>query len=102
MRSSFKDSGSTMQRSIRDEIKQLQASNQLVAEVGRMIELMDTGRERRKWAEETVRTLQCQVTPESLTRTLTLTSKRTQTLVAGESCSQAKPGEPKELRDEVP
>ena len=81
----------------------LQASNQLVAEVGRMIELMDTGRERRKWAEETVRTLQCQVTPESsLTRTLTLTSKRTQTLVAGESCSQAKPGEPQELRDEVP
>ena len=68
-----------MQRSIRDEIKQLQASNQLVAEVGRMIELMDTGRERRKWAEETVRTLQCQVTPE--------TSKRTQTLIAGESRS---------------
>ena len=80
----------------------LQASNQLVAEVGRMIELMDTGRERRKWAEETVRTLQCQVTPESLTGTLTLTFRRTQTLVAGESCSQAKPGEPQELRDEVP
>ena len=65
-----------------------------------MIELMDTGRERRKWAEETVRTLQCQVTPESLTRTLTF--RRTQTLVAGESCSQAKPGESQELRDEVP
>ena len=67
-----------------------------------MIELMDTGRERRKWAEETVRTLQCQVTPESLTGTLTLAFRRTQTLVAGESRSQAKPGEPQELRDEVP
>ena len=42
-------------------LNHIQASNQLVAEVGRMMELMDTGRERRKWAEETVRTLQCQV-----------------------------------------
>merc|ERR1719507_2553559 len=42
-------------------LNHIQASNQLVGEVGRIMDLMDTGRERRKWAEEAVRTLQAQV-----------------------------------------
>ena len=42
-------------------LSHLQASAQLAVEVGRVTEFLDSSREKRKWAEENVRTLQSQV-----------------------------------------
>ena len=39
----------------------IQASNQLVAEVGKLTDWMESGRDKRKWKEEGVRNLQGQV-----------------------------------------
>jgi len=42
-------------------LNHVQASNQLGAEVGKISDFMDSSRDKRKWAEDNVRTLQTQI-----------------------------------------